>query len=58
MSDNSEHAYKKMLSELKALNEFIRQLEDFANENNVNIETDKIYLVACSQRSLIRKILS
>ena len=46
-----------LLNKLLEINKLIRILEDNAKQNSFNIENDKVYIIAQSQRSLIKEIL-
>lgn len=55
---SSEDEGKKLIiKKFRTLNEFIRGLEDFANANNISIENDKVYLVACGQRDMLKELI-
>lgn len=49
---------KDALAKLKSLNTFIREMETFASLHGINIEGEKLYLVACAQRNLLRELLN
>ena len=48
---------KVMLERLKWLNEFIRSLEDFSKECDIDVESDKIYIAAKAQRKMLRNLI-
>ena len=54
---NDSDIKRNMLLRLKSLNSFIRELETFAEQHGINIEGEKLYIIACAQRNLLRDIL-
>jgi hypothetical protein len=47
----------EMLLRLRSLNTFIRDMENFAETNNINIKDEKLYIAVCAQRQMLRDIL-
>jgi hypothetical protein len=54
---DEESLRKKMLLRLKNLNTFIRNIEDYSVQYQLEVSQDKVYIAACSQRSLLRELL-
>lgn len=53
-----EDLEKQVLKKFKALNEFIRELQDFAKKTEIDVENERIYLAACAQRNVLRDLLN
>ena len=53
----SEYSDSDLLRYLEWLEEFIKDIESFARKHKIDIENDKIYISATSQRQYIRDIL-
>lgn len=53
-----EELKKAILLRLKSLNTFIREMENFANSNNMDITNENLYIAACAQRKLLRELLN
>lgn len=48
---------KNILKKIRTLNEFIRQIEDFSKQYDLDIKNEKIYIVACAQRKFFRDLI-
>ncbi len=57
MSSEEEDYRRVILKKIKTLNEFIRQMEDFAKNHGIEIKNERIYLIACAQRKLLRELI-
>ena len=47
----------QMLARLRFLTDFIRDLEDFAKDCDINVKEEKLYIAACAQRKMLRGLI-
>jgi hypothetical protein len=53
----NEGLKKSILAKLTLSNLFIRSLEEFAKEFDIDVKEEKIYIVASTQRKVLRELI-
>jgi hypothetical protein len=48
---------ENILKKISILNKIIREMEDYAKYFSINIQEEKLYVVLCSNRKVLRDLL-
>lgn len=54
---NDESIKSLIISKLLILDKFIRDIEDFADSNYIDLRNNSIYIASISQRTVLRALL-